>query len=74
MDLLGGILQGWRERPVGAEAKNIRRSYINRHAWHVHALCSDVVILAAAGKRLHRRSWLMSKPRMYKIGALEMVS
>jgi hypothetical protein len=62
VDLLGGILQGWRERLVGAEAKNIRRSYINRHAWHVYALGGDLLVLAAAGRlgSIH----LLSRPAL----------
>jgi len=62
VDLLGGILEGWHERLAGSEAKNIRRSYINRHAWHVHELGCDVLVLAGAGRL--GSIYLLSRPAL----------
>ena len=70
VELLRGLLEEWAGRQSGSKAKDIRRSFINRHAWNIHDLAEDVLVLAEAGKlgSIH----LLSRPALeslFKLGA-----
>jgi len=62
LDLLGNLLKEWSSRKSYSDGKDIRRSYINRHAWNIHELGSDVLVLTAAGKL--GSIYLLSRPAL----------
>jgi hypothetical protein len=70
LELLGDVLGAWGERKAKANIKDIRRGYINRHAWNIHEIGSDVLILAEAGSL--GSIYLLSRPvleSLFKLAA-----
>lgn len=62
LDLLGGLLEEWRARGIGEGKRDIQRSYINRHAWNIHGLGNDLLVLAAAVRL--GSVYLLSRPAL----------
>jgi hypothetical protein len=61
-ELLQAILEAWAGKKGALETRDIRRSYINRHAWNIHDLAGDVITLSDA-KNLGS-IYLLSRPAL----------
>ncbi len=73
VELLHNLLEEWGKRQSGAKTKDIRMSFINRHAWNIHDLAGDVLVLAQADRlgSIH----LLSRPALeslFKLAAAVM--
>lgn len=73
VELLGGLLRETTARLSRKTDKDIRRSFINRHAWNIHDLASDVLVLGESGNL--RSVYLISRPALeslFKLSAAVM--
>lgn len=62
VDLLGKLAEESGTRFSALEKKDIRRSFINRHAWNVHDIARDVLVLGEHGNL--RSIYLLSRPAL----------
>jgi hypothetical protein len=62
VELLGKLADGSGTRFSAVEGKDIRRSFINRHAWNVHDIARDVLVLGGHGDL--RSIYLLSRPAL----------
>jgi hypothetical protein len=62
VELLGKMAKESGARFSTVEKKDIRRSFINRHAWNVHDIARDVLVLGEHGDL--RSIYLLSRPAL----------
>ena len=62
VELLGKMAKESGARFSAVEQKDIRRSFINRHAWNVHDIARDVLVLGKHGDL--RSIYLLSRPAL----------